>query len=414
MPFRRPDSKKWYITVGGRQQSSGTEDFAAAEALEGKLKKEKWEQQRMGVKPAVSWLDAVKRRVKLAKDALADWETERQRLDWWTPLLGEIDDIKKITAEMLHNYIIETPLPLAAKEGRRNNITLDPKNPTSENTTANKYVRVVTTVLNQEAEREFGRGAKAQKFIVYPEPEGREFACTPLQALMLAEQLPQLAGRQWLYGCVTMHRRHNVTHLRWDMIDMKTRSVSIDSSETKKLIKIHVPLCDTAMAILWAQWNARDRKGRSLRHPTWVFPYRNTGEPVKQVVTRCFREARELVKLPEDCVFHSSRHTGNTWLKRAKVPKEIRKQLGGWSVGSEAIDGYGHLDVEDLREYAAKFDEAIARGLVELEQLRERGEYTLVPNHSLPIYEVASRTAEDSTVSLKSSGFIKAVTAVSA
>lgn len=389
MPFKRPGSKYWYITVDGRQTSSGTEDRAAAEALEGKHKKEKWEQERMGIKPPVSWLEAVKRRVKLAENALADWETERQRLEWWTPLLGNITDIKKIDAEKLHSYIME----------HRTNVTMDAKKPTPENTTANKYVRAVTTVLNHEAEREFGRGAKAQRFIKYPEPSGREFAATPLQALKFAEQLPKLAGRQWLYACVTMHRRANVTHLKWDMVDMKDRSVAIPGVLTKKGIAIRVPLCDTAMAILHAQWNDKDRKGRSLRHPEWVFSYR--GAVVEQMMTLAFREARKLVGLPDECVFHSARHTGNTWLKRAKVSKEIRKQLGGWSLGKEAIDGYGHLEVDDLREYVAKFDEAVAQGVVELELQRESGEYDLAPNHVLPIFGV--QTGE-LAVSLKSTG----------
>ena len=59
MPYKRTGTSKWWITVNGVRQSSGTDDFEAAKALEAKLNHQHWLQENMDVEPAHSWMEAV-------------------------------------------------------------------------------------------------------------------------------------------------------------------------------------------------------------------------------------------------------------------------------------------------------------------------------------------------------------------
>lgn len=337
MPFRRKDSKNWYITVGGVQRSAGTADREAAEALEHKLNHEVWLGERMGLKPPKAWQDAVVQREKEAKGKKS-WADEQRMLRWWDQHLGHIKDLNLITRDMIDVAI-----------QKHRNVTLEGATP--ENTTANKYVRVVSCILNS-AEREWQWGNRAPVLRTYREPPPRDVCPTPEQVLRLIAELPGHSADMALYAVATMHRRGNVTGLEWSMVDWEQRAVKVAGMFTKTGKPIYVPLNNTAMGVLEA------RRKTVVRHPRYVFHYQ--GQPVFHVTTKAWRAAVKRAGITENVTLHTMRHCGNSWLAQRGVPREIRARLGGWSLGSQAIDGYTHLYIDHLRPYAAMLDEVMS------------------------------------------------------
>lgn len=225
---------------------------------------------------------------------------------------------------------------------------MDLTGPASCNTTANKYTRVVQTILNA-AERKWGWGNRAPLLKTYQEGLPRDACPTPYEVLRLCEKLPRHSADMATYAAMTMHRRGNVTGLKWSMIDWEKRAVEIEGRLTKTGKKLYVPLNSVALEILKRRYAAEDR------HPEWVFHYR--GERITQVLTKTWRAAREAVNMPE-VSFHTMRHCGQSWLAQSGVSAEMRARLGGWSVrGLGAMDSYTHLFIEDLRPIAEKLAE---------------------------------------------------------
>lgn len=139
--------------------------------------------------------------------------------------------------------------------------------------------------------------------------------------------------------------------LQWSQIDWEKKAVKIEGRLTKTGQPIYVPLNETAMGVL------ERRRKCAVRNLTHVFHFR--GEPVLHVTTRAWTKAVRRSGLPEGVTLHTMRHCANSWLPQRGVPREIRARLGGWSLGKEAIDGYTHLFIDDLRPYVAMIDRAL-------------------------------------------------------
>lgn len=335
MPFKRAGSEYWWVRIGGVRKSSGTTDYEEAKALEAKHKHDRWLNEYMGVKPKRTWQEAVEQRAKEVAASMKSWSDEQQRLRWWHPYLGSIKDLNEITRDMIAGIV----------EKHRD---VDLSGPASCNTTANKYVRAVQTILNA-AERKWGWGNRAPILKTYQEGLPRDACPTPYEVIRLCEELPIHSGDMACYAAMTMHRRANVTGLKWSMIDWERRAVEIAGRLTKTGKKIYVPLNSVAMEVLKRRYAAKDR------HPEYVFHYR--GEKITQVLTKAWREARSAVEMPT-VTFHTMRHCGQSWLAQLGVSAEMRARLGGWSVrGMGAMDGYTHLYIEDLRPIAEKLAE---------------------------------------------------------
>jgi integrase len=71
---------------------------------------------------------------------------------------------------------------------------------------------------------------------------------------------------------------------------------------------------------------------------------------------RHFQNACEAAGYTGNLVLHSLRHTRNTRLRKADIPKEMRKQLLG-HMSDAASDIYDHTDLEDHLKVAKKVEE---------------------------------------------------------
>jgi integrase len=333
MPFKRAGSNSWQIRVNGVPRSSRTCDLAAATALENKLNHQAWMHQHMGVLPVRSWREAVVQRAKEASGNKS-WKDEQRVLRWWDQHLGGIEDLNLITRNLIDDLL-------------QKHRPVKPNDACSENNTANKYALAVSVVLH-DAERKWGWGNRAPMLRTYPILPPKDICPTPEEVLRLVSKLPAHSSDIALYAVATMHRRANVTGLRWDQVDWEKRAVKIAGQFTKTGQPICVPLNQTAMGVL------ERRKKAAVRNISHVFHYR--GKPIEGVTTKAWRAAVKRSGLPEGVTLHTMRHCANSWLAERGVPREIRARLGGWAVGRDAIDGYTHLHIEPLRQYVAMLD----------------------------------------------------------
>ena len=88
---------------------------------------------------------------------------------------------------------------------------------------------------------------------------------------------------------------------------------------------------------LFPEWPIRPSSGKVSSVSQWFSRFRDKhlGEEFKNQV-----------------VMHSFRHTWGTLARQAKLPRDIRQELGGWAKGREAMDEYDHgLSETALREW---------------------------------------------------------------
>jgi len=342
MPTKRPDSRFWQIVVTGIRRSSGTADFDAAKALEGRLNLEAWKQDKMGAKPKRSWQEAVERwcKERASKKSLAN---DVQYFLWWHEHFSEVDDLNLITRELV-DAIVQQHRPVDVKERA------------PANTTANKYVSAVSGVLSA-AEREWAWGNTAPVLRFYDEPGAKDLCPDPAQVRKLVRELPIHSSDVALYAVSTMHRRANVTGLTWPMVNFEMQAVKVAGQLTKNGQPIYVPLNPTALEVL------RQRQKAPGRHKDLVFHYR--GEPIFHVTTAAWHKAAGRAGI-EGTTLHTLRHCANSWLAQKGVPREIRARLGGWSLGGDAIDGYTHLFIDHLRPFTTLLHEILAYPLHEI------------------------------------------------
>lgn len=96
---------------------------------------------------------------------------------------------------------------------------------------------------------------------------------------------------------------------------------------------------------LFPEWPQRPSNGKASAVSQWFSRYR-------QKVLGTDTNGR--------LVMHSFRHTWATQAKRAGVPRDIRKELGGWAKEKEAMDVYDHgLERKQLREWQQKVWDAL-------------------------------------------------------
>ncbi len=327
MPFSRKGSRFWWINVRGIRQSSRTDDFDAAKALEDKLNHQAWLQKVMGLKPPRSWKESVVKFLQERKHQASISDTI-QRLRWFDPYLGTIEDIRLIDRDMMNEVM------------QKREVTLGEAS--SANSTANRYVAAASAVLNAAC-REWNWIERSPKFMRYKEPDGRDKWLNVDEWRRLETELPQHLRRAATFALATGLRDAKVFGLEWNQIDMSARRLTTKGTANK--LGVTIPLNATAMAVLM------EIKGNPVRHLVRVFTYE--GKPLADY-GKAWNKALKRAGI-EGFTWHGLRHTFNSWLAQAGVPEDIRKQLCGWS-RRQTVDRYTHLMIDHLRPHCAQID----------------------------------------------------------
>src|SRR5437016_11064504 len=88
--YKRKDSPYWWVKLSHNgqplQKSTGTADRRQAQQLHDKWKAQRWEQERLGVKPSHTWEEAVLRYLDESSHK-ASIETDKHHLRWLQPQL---------------------------------------------------------------------------------------------------------------------------------------------------------------------------------------------------------------------------------------------------------------------------------------------------------------------------------------
>lgn len=196
------------------------------------------------------------------------------------------------------------------------------------NTTANRYMAVLSAILNHAHKQ--GWTDRLPAIPRAPEPKGRIRWITQEEAGRLLTNLPPHLRRMAAFTLSTGLRRHNVTHLQWRTVDMDRAVAYVLPEDAKGKKAIGVPLNEDALSVLQAC------RGDD---PDWVFVYR--GKPVMRTGTVAWKKACERTGLT-DFRWHDLRHTWASWHIMSGTPVQVLKELGGWA-SIDMVLRYAHL-----------------------------------------------------------------------
>ena len=168
------------------------------------------------------------------------------------------------------------------------------------------------------------------------------------------QKLLSMIGEEWLRDLVfvaglTGMRRGELIHLRWSEVDLKNRSIRIQSGanfRTKRGRSRVVPINAEVEKVLL-------RRRHSVKGE---YVFHIDGEKVHdRGLSRWFKRYVRRAKLDPELHFHSLRHSFASWLVQGEVSLyEVQKLLGHSSI--KVTELYGHLLTDDLRGAVSKIE----------------------------------------------------------
>lgn len=330
--YRRKDSPYWWFKlppIYGEtkplQGSTKTTDKKQAQEYVTRLKLERWNTERLGIKPMYIWDEAADRWLR---------ETTHKRT--------HKNDISKIRT--LHPYLGGKAL----RDVNRNlidHIKFERRKLASPSA-VNRYLALIRSIL-RKARDEWEMVETIPKITLFREPPGRTRHLTMQEFERLYHELPEHLADMALFAVATGLRQANIKKLKWRNVNLSIAHITVDAENHKNGHAHSVPLCETALAVLRRWWG---------KHPTYVFVYQ--GCPVDNVGTRAWREALQRAEI-EDFRWHDLRHTWATWHREQGTPTHELKKLGGWR-SAQMVERYAHIDPKTLAHTAKKMDNRLS------------------------------------------------------
>lgn len=308
------------------RRSTGTDDKARAQEYHDRLKVRKWDEQRLGVRPEMSWQDAAVRWLKETRD--------KRSHDKDVARLRALDrDLGHLLLRQVTRDVIDRIADAKAKQSSPSN--------------ANRYLALIRSILRR-ARDEWSWLESIPKVRLFREPRGRIRFLSPEEARRLLTELPPHLRDMAQFALATGLRQRNVSYLTWDQVDMARRVAWIHPDEAKAGRAIGVPLNESAVEVL------RRRLGQDNRH---VFTYE--GKPVARCSTVAWKKALERAGIERTFRWHDLRHTWASWHVQSGTPLQELMELGGWA-SFEMVLRYAHLAADHLRGAACRIDGTFA------------------------------------------------------
>ena len=316
----------WWIDIqhSGRRirRSSGTTDRAKAQEFHDRFKARLWEQAKLGQAPdvtlkaaAASWWQAVGRHKRSGSDDVLKLRVLAPLIAGKTVQTIGADHLREIRFSVLERGVTDA--------------------------TANRYMALLSAILRHAHKQGWTNRVPAIPHA--PEDKGRIRWITRDEAGRLLSELPEHLRRMASFTLATGLRRHNVTHLRWRLVDLPRATAYIPPEHAKSGKAIGVPLNGDALSVL------EECRGDD---PEWVFVYK--GEPVTRTGTAAWRKACARAGLP-DLHWHDLRHTWASWHVMSGTPVQVLKELGGWA-SLDMVLRYAHLAPDHLSEAARNIE----------------------------------------------------------
>lgn len=326
--FKRPNSPYWWIklpAIKGElkplQVSSGTASKRDAQRYHDKLQVERWEQDKLGVKPRRTWDDAATKWLQeTAHKRTHAWDVSM--LKWFSPHLGgkELADINRTLLDEV-------------RARRAKNVTPG---------TCNRYMALVRAILRRACQ-EWEWLDRVPKVGMLRDGAARLRSLSREEYARLLAELPEHLADMARFSVATGLRQANVKRLQWKQISLERRHLWVSADQHKNGKAHAVPLNDAAMEVL------RKRQGGHRDH---VFTYE--GRAVDQVNTKAWRAALKRAGI-KDFRWHDLRHTFATWHREAGTPTHELQRLGGWKTQS-MVERYAHIAPEGLQFAASRLD----------------------------------------------------------
>lgn len=301
------------------RRSSGTPDEADAQEWADTLKASLWRESKLGERPRVSW-DA----------AVLDWLEEKKEK---ASLSDDKDRLRWLTANGLRGVALDS-ITTGTLKGLARKLSKSGL----ANGTVNRHMAAASAILHYSRDQEWL--AAVPKIPHKSEPRRRiRFLKDEAEADRLLAELPPHVAQMSRFALAAGLRRHNVTHLEWDQVDLRRRGAHYHPDEMKAGKPLWCAFNQDAIDVLLEQ------QGKDKR---WVFPYR--GGPVHDVTTRAWHEACARAGIA-DFTFHDWRHTWASWHTQRGTPLEVLKELGGWAT-LEMVQKYAHLAQSHVSSWA--------------------------------------------------------------
>lgn len=302
----------WYIDLpskrGRVRRSSGITDRKKAEEYHEKVKREIWEQEKLGKPPPVTWAQAVKKWLELKERGMPD----RYRL-------------------RALSIPLDATLPLSQKQI---------EDALSEHSTPGSHNRTLALIVAIHNAISVPPPSLARRSM----PPGRTRWLTHEEWLKLQKHLKvesPLLEQAARFSLATGLRENNVLNLEWSQVDLGRAVVWFYADQMKGRREHGIPLNDAALAVL------RERRGI---HKKWVFG--NPDYPLYKASNRAWYNAVRKAKL-KGFRWHDLRHTWASWAVMSGVRLEELMKLGGWKTYSMVLR-YAHLAPEHMAEAASK------------------------------------------------------------
>lgn len=158
------------------------------------------------------------------------------------------------------------------------------------------------------------------------------------------------------FGDWTGMRAGEIMKLKWDMVDLKNRVITLPHYVTKERKEKRVPIGDMAYRVLTRD-NRHIRKAGDVDH---VFTY--WGKPITRQFTTGFKTAATEAGVPwgrdvkEGWVFHDLRRTFKTDLRKAGVHKIVIDSILGHSNTNDMDSTYNIVDDQDRLDAISKLE----------------------------------------------------------
>ena len=207
-------------------------------------------------------------------------------------------------------------------------------------TTVNHNLRCLRRSLHLAAE--WNLIAKPPKIKLLPGEHQREYVLTDEAVTQFAAE-PDLIGRLVPFLVDTGLRRREVCNLLWENVNLDEKWIFIPKGKTKAARR-RIPLTNRAHKIL----TDLPRNGE------YVFTFHDHGI-TPDWISHAFLDVRRKLKLPDECVLHSCRHTAATRAGKAGASPFTLQKLFGWSNIQIAMR-YVHSDQQQLERVIASLN----------------------------------------------------------
>ena len=327
MPYKRKGSPYWWVNLKGPQgqrirQSTGTCDKQEAEAIEGRMKAELWQQQAWGKEPEYTFEDVIAEYLKFKKG-------------------GRSFAAVQISARILLEYFggrtissIKKPDVRQAMQNMQRQRNYKPSSVSARMSTFKAAISYCRKELDWKIE-------DPSKGLRVPQAEKRARWITKEHAHDLVKAASKLSIGYVLVDFIelalnTGMRKNEILKLQWHNVDLQNRLIVLQADENKSKRVRSVPLNDAAVAAI-------RRRQAFVRlvcpESPWVMAKRNGMHLVS--ANRAFNIACMSAGI-EDFRIHDLRHTCASWLVSAGVPlADVKEVLGHASI--TMTERYAHL-----------------------------------------------------------------------